>query len=74
MMEAQTFFDFNTSACLMDKDLTWQYKLALVEKNILESIEVINGQSFSSRPITHETKPLYVTIGSHTNKVVFNVI
>jgi hypothetical protein len=38
------------------------------------SIEVIDGWSLSSRLITHETKPLDVTIGSHTNKVVFNVI
>jgi hypothetical protein len=38
------------------------------------SIEVIDGWSLSSRLITHETKPLDVTIGSYTNKVVFNVI
>jgi hypothetical protein len=37
-------------------------------------VEVIDGQSFSSRPITHETKPLDVTIGSHTSKVVFIVV
>jgi hypothetical protein len=45
-----------------------------VEKNTQVLVEVINGQSFSSRPITHETKPLDVTIGSHISKVVFNVI
>ncbi len=38
------------------------------------SIEVIDGQSLSSRPITHETKSVDVIIGSHTSKVVFNVI
>jgi hypothetical protein len=43
-------------------------------KNTLMLVEVIDGRSFSSRPITHETKPLDVTIGSHTIKVVFNVI
>jgi hypothetical protein len=58
----------------MYKELVQQYKLALMENNTLMLIEVIDGQSFSSRPITHETKPLDVTIGSHTNKVVFNVI
>jgi hypothetical protein len=36
------------------------------------SVEVIDGQNLSL--VTHETKPLNVTIGSHTNKVVFNVI
>jgi hypothetical protein len=37
-------------------------------------IEVNDGQNLSSKPIIHETKPLDITIGSHTNKVVFNVI
>jgi hypothetical protein len=38
------------------------------------SIKVIDNWNLSSKPITHETKALDVTIGSHTNKVVFNVI
>jgi hypothetical protein len=37
-------------------------------------VEVIDGQSLSSRPVTCETKPLDVTIGFHTSTVVFNVI
>jgi hypothetical protein len=45
-----------------------------VEKNALMSVDVIDGQSFSSRPTTHETKALDVTIGFHTSKVIFNVI
>jgi hypothetical protein len=74
MMEAQTFFNFGTSTCFMDKELVRQYKLALVEKNTLVLVEVINGQSLLLGPVTHETKPLNATISSHTNKVVFNVI
>jgi hypothetical protein len=58
----------------MDKELVRQYKLTLVENNTLILVEVIDGQNFSSWPITHETKPLDVTIGSHISKVVFNVI
>jgi hypothetical protein len=38
------------------------------------SIEVIDGQSLSSGLVTHETKSLDVIIGSHTSKVVFDVI
>jgi hypothetical protein len=45
-----------------------------MEKNIPVPIEVIDGRSLSLGPLTHETKALNVTIGSHTNKVVFNVI
>jgi len=73
-IEAQTFFDSNASTCFMDKELVRQYKLVLMEKNTPVSIEVIDGQSLSLRLIIHKTKPLDVTIGSHTNKVVFNVI
>jgi hypothetical protein len=45
-----------------------------VEKSTLVPVKVIDGQKISSRPITHETKPLDVTIGSHTSKVILNVI
>ncbi len=31
-MEAQTFLDLGASSCFMDKELVWQYNLALVEK------------------------------------------
>jgi hypothetical protein len=73
-IKAQTFLDFGTLTCFVDKELVPQYKLNIMEKNTQTPIEVISGQSLSSGPITHETKPLNVTIGSHTNKVVFNVI
>jgi hypothetical protein len=39
----------------MDKELVRQYKLALVEKNTLVLVEVIDGQNLSSGPVTHET-------------------
>jgi hypothetical protein len=45
-----------------------------MEKNTPVSVEIIDGQSLSLGLIIHKTKPLDVTIGSHTNKVVFNVI
>ncbi len=44
------------------------------KKNIIVVVEVNNGHSLSLGPITHETKPLDVTIGFHTNKVVFKII
>jgi hypothetical protein len=38
------------------------------------AVEVIDGRNFFSSPMMHETKELEITIGSHTSKVVFNVI
>jgi hypothetical protein len=58
----------------MDKEPLQQYKLALVEKNTQVLVQSIDGRNLSSKLITHETKPLNVTIGPHTSKVVFNVI
>ncbi len=37
-------------------------------------VEVINGRTLLSGPVIYETKPLDVTISSHTSKVVFSVI
>ncbi len=74
MMEAQTFFDSSALAWFMNKELVQQYKLVLMEKSTPMSIKVIDSHSLSSRLVTHETKPLDVTIGSHISKVVFNVI
>jgi len=58
----------------MDNELMQQYKLALVEKCTQVPVEVINGCNLLLGWVTHETKPLNVTIGSHINKVFFNVI
>jgi hypothetical protein len=46
-MEVQTFFDFNTSTCFMDKELVGQYKLAPMEKSTPVPIKVIDGQNLS---------------------------
>jgi hypothetical protein len=48
--------------------------LALAEKVTPTAVEMIDGWNLFSRPITHETKALTVTIASHNSKVVFNVI
>ncbi len=45
-----------------------------MEKNTPMPIEIVDGQKNSSWLIAHETKALNVTIGFHTNKVVFNII
>jgi hypothetical protein len=45
-----------------------------VKKATLVPIEVNDAQSFVSSLVMHETKVLEVTIWSHTNKMIFNVI
>ncbi len=46
----------------------------MVKKATLVPIEIIDGQIFVSKLLMHETKVLEVTIWSHTNKMIFNVI
>jgi hypothetical protein len=45
-----------------------------MENNTPMPVEVIDGQSLSSRPVAHEIESLNVTTNSHTSKVVFNEI
>ncbi len=73
MMEAQTLIDFGAPTCFMDKKLVQQYKLVLLKNNTLMPVGVIGGQNLSLRPITHKTKPLDVTIGSHISKVILDL-
>ncbi len=51
-----------------------QHKLALVKIITFIEVEVNDDYNFSSRLMTHETKALDITIGSHSNKVMFNVV
>jgi hypothetical protein len=37
-------------------------------------VEIIDGRPLSSRDITHETIPLEVKFGNHSNSIVFNII
>jgi hypothetical protein len=48
--------------------------MIIVKKNVPITMEVINGWSFSLRPMMHETKALDITIKMHTSKGAFNVI
>jgi hypothetical protein len=42
-METQALLDFSALACFMDKEVVQQYKLVIMEKNTLVSVEVIDG-------------------------------
>ncbi len=74
IMQTHSLFGSRASTCFIDKELVRQHNLALVEKMTPMAIEMINGQKKKLGIITHETKVLMVTIRSHSNKVVFNVI
>jgi hypothetical protein len=74
IVRTQTLFDSSASACFIDKELVQQHNLVLVEKATPVVVKVIDGWNLSLGSITHETKVLTITIGSHNSKVVFDVI
>jgi hypothetical protein len=55
-MEARTLLDYGALTCFINKELMWQYKLALMEKNIPVSIDVIDGQNLSLRPLSQDPR------------------
>ncbi len=73
-MKTKALLEFSAFTCFIDKELVWQLKLPLVKKITPMAVEVIDGQNLFSSPMMHETKVLKITIGSHTSKVVFDVI
>ncbi len=73
-VQTQTLFNLGEFACFIDKELVRQHNLALVEKVTPVVVKVIDVRNFFLGLVTHETKVLMVTIGSHSNKVNFNVI
>ncbi len=73
-MRTQTVLDSRASSCFIDKELVWHHNVALVEKATLVAIEMIDDRNLFSRHVMYETKVLMVTIGSHSSKIVFNVI
>jgi hypothetical protein len=73
-IKTQELLDYSASTCFVNKELVQQHKLALVKKVALVEDEAIDDHSFFSRLVTHETKALEITIGSHSSKVMFNVV
>ncbi len=74
ILRTQTLLNSKASTCFNDKELVWQHNLALVEKATQVAIKMIDSWNLFSKPIVHEPKTLMVTIGSHSSKVIFNVI
>jgi len=74
IIKIQTLLDSSAFTCFVDKELVQQHKLTLLKKITSVGVEVSDNQSFSSRLVTHETKALETTIGSHFIKVMFKVM
>ena len=66
--------DSGASACFLDEDFVESRKIPLVQKPKPVHVEVIDGRPLSSGDVTHETRPIKVTIDGHDSYIAFNII
>ena len=73
-IKVKALLDSGASACFIDKDFVKRHNLPIVSKNHPVAVEVIDGRPLISGDVTHETKPLDISLEGHRSTVVFNVI
>ncbi|CAG8666602.1 13662_t:CDS:2 [Cetraspora pellucida] len=66
--------DSGASACFLDYILAHKYNLPVKKKNILLSVEVIDGRKISSGAVLYETEPLLLCYQNHCEEITFNLI
>jgi hypothetical protein len=72
--QVSALVDFGTTSSFIDQTFVTQHNIPVVKKSTPVSIEVIDGRTIASGAITHETTPLELCIGKHTEKIVLNII
>ncbi len=69
-----TLVDSGATSSFIDQTFVAQHNIPVVKKSTLVPVEVIDGRTIASGAITHETTPLELYIGKHTEKIVLNII
>ena len=71
---AFALLDSGASACFLDEEFVKSRRIPLVQKPKPVHVEVIDGRPLSSGDVTHETRPIKVTIDGHDSYIAFNII
>jgi hypothetical protein len=66
--------DSGATSSFINQTFVIQHNILVVKKSTPVPIEVIDGRFITSCAITHETTPLELCIGKHTEKIVLNII
>ncbi len=74
ILQVSTLVDSGTTSSFIDQTFVAQHNIPVVKKSTPVLVEVINGRTIASGAITHETTPLELCIGKHTEKIVLNII
>lgn len=65
--------DSGASSCFIDNGFAKKHDIPLTLKKTPHNLEVIDGRPAISGPITHETSPIQLQIGQHSEEIAFNV-
>jgi hypothetical protein len=72
--QVSALVDSGATSSFIDQTFVAQHNIHVVKKSTLVPVEVIDGRTIASSAITHETTPLELCIGKHTEKIVLNII
>jgi hypothetical protein len=72
--QVSTLVDSGATSSFIDQTFVVQHNIPVIKKSTPVPVEVIDGRTIASGSITHETTPLELCIGKHTEKIVLNII
>jgi hypothetical protein len=72
--QVSTLVDSDATSSFIDQTFVTQHNIPVVKKSTPVLVEVIDGRTIAFGAITHETTPLELYIGKHTEKIVVNII
>jgi hypothetical protein len=72
--QVSALVDSGATSSFIDQTFVVQHNIPVIKKPTLIPVEVIDGRTIASGAITHETTPLKLCIGKHTEKIVLNII
>ncbi len=72
--QVSALVDSDATSSFIDQTFIVQHNIPVIKKSTPVPIEVIDGRTIASSVITHETTPLELCIGKHTEKIVLNII
>jgi len=72
--QVSALVDSDATSSFIDQTFVVQHNIPMIKKSTHVPVEVIDGRTIASGAITHETTPLELCIGKHTEKIVLNII
>jgi hypothetical protein len=72
--QVSALVDCSATSSFINQTFVAQHNIHVVKKSTHVPMEVIDGRTITSSAITHETTPLELRIGKHTENIILNII